>query len=366
MRCNHNLNFNEATVILYLEYERVERYYMEDENTVIIEKPMLSSEEMIAKLKEKGVKFELCTEADAIHTLQQLNNYFKLTAYRKNFPKYPDGANKGKYIDLDFAHLQELAKMDMRLRYLIIHLCLDIEHYLKIHILSFIEAEHKAEAYSIVTDYENSLTPDQLMNLHRAIKPKVNNDVYRSSLIDKHVGHYPVWAFLEIIPFSELIHFYTFVHRKYECTPCEHNQTSRCVEAQCRKVRSIERMKHMLNSVRSIRNAAAHNSCILNDLSRNASSPTAQIDMKHHLYRFVNARYAQSRLTNIRIQQIITLLYLHDVFVASDAIHDISFEAIKTLFCERFQKNKAYFDKNVLIGDTLDFLCQVVDKWVKA
>ena len=95
------------------------------------DKPILDTDGQIAHLQAKGVKFEKMSVEDAKQYLTKNNNYFKLRAYRKNFPKHPGGDFEGQYIDLDFAMLKDLAIIDMRLRYVLIHLALDIEHFAK-------------------------------------------------------------------------------------------------------------------------------------------------------------------------------------------------------------------------------------------
>ena len=80
-------------------------------------KPQLTPKEQIEHLKKKGVKFNYISEDEAIKYLSDNNNYFKLRAYRKSFEKYTEGENEGKYIDLDFAMLKDLAIIDMRFRY---------------------------------------------------------------------------------------------------------------------------------------------------------------------------------------------------------------------------------------------------------
>ena len=64
-----------------------------------IVKPKLSLDGQIEHLKEKGVLFNIMDEAEARDYLGQHNNYFKLTAYRKNYDKHPAGENKDKYIN---------------------------------------------------------------------------------------------------------------------------------------------------------------------------------------------------------------------------------------------------------------------------
>ena len=100
-----------------------------------IKKPKLSLDEQIEHLKDKGILFNIMDESDAKKYLEQNNNYFKLTAYRKNYNKHPDGKYKGKYINLEFAYLVDMAIIDMRLRYQIVHMALDIEHHAKLQLL---------------------------------------------------------------------------------------------------------------------------------------------------------------------------------------------------------------------------------------
>jgi abortive infection bacteriophage resistance protein len=334
-----------------------------DRTDALLEKPMLIPTEMIDHLEGKGVRFDLCSKESAIAFLKRKNNYFKLTAYRKNYPKHPDGANKGKYIDLDFEHLVELSKMDCRLRYAILPMSLDIEHHLKTRILTIVENGHRGDAYSIVREYICSLDEPQKTTLKNYIDPAKNLDIYRCSLINKHRGNYPIWAFVEIIPFSELIYFYTYVLKKYTCEPCELKDKSDCFGIDCIRIKRIERMKNMLNSVRSIRNAAAHNSCILNDLSRNSMNPTAQLELRLHLYKFMNAKYAQSRLTCARVQQLITLLYIHDTLITSDEMWHERFSQMKDVITTRFFRHREYFNTNYIVADTLEFLKYIVDNW---
>lgn len=54
-------------------------------------KQWLTINEQIAHLKARGVQFERMDEAAAREQLQQENNFFRLTAYRKNYPKHPGG-----------------------------------------------------------------------------------------------------------------------------------------------------------------------------------------------------------------------------------------------------------------------------------
>lgn len=68
-----------------------------------------------------GIKFDIATEDQARDFLMQSNYFFKLKSFAKNYDKYNSGENKDKYINLDFAYLQELSRLDMLLRKLIIN-----------------------------------------------------------------------------------------------------------------------------------------------------------------------------------------------------------------------------------------------------
>lgn len=79
-------------------------------------KPILTIEQQIEHLKQKGVAFELCSEEEAADYLRDKCNFFKLASYRKLFSKYEGGPRDGRYVDLDFGQLRLLAALDQELR----------------------------------------------------------------------------------------------------------------------------------------------------------------------------------------------------------------------------------------------------------
>ena len=78
-------------------------------------KPILTIEQQIEHLKQKGVAFELCSEEEAADYLRDKCNFFKLASYRKLFSKYEGGPRDGRYVDLDFGQLRLLAALDQAL-----------------------------------------------------------------------------------------------------------------------------------------------------------------------------------------------------------------------------------------------------------
>jgi DNA polymerase III delta prime subunit len=79
-----------------------------------------------------------------------------LTSFRKNYDKHPGGENKGKYIRLEFAYLVDMSIIDMRLRYRIVEMALDIEHHTKLQLLRKID-EYDEDGYQVAKEYIDSL-----------------------------------------------------------------------------------------------------------------------------------------------------------------------------------------------------------------
>ena len=120
-------------------------------------KPILTIEQQIEHLKQKGVAFELCSEEEAADYLRDKCNFFKLASYRKLFSKYEGGPRDGRYVDLDFGQLRLLAALDQELRHALLGMTLDIEHFQKVTLLREME-DRGEDGYAIVADYMASLT----------------------------------------------------------------------------------------------------------------------------------------------------------------------------------------------------------------
>lgn len=243
-------------------------------------------------------------------------------------------------------------------------MCLDLEHYLKVEIINSIQESHPEEAYIIVREYIDSQDPLIRKQLKSSINPAEHKaDIYKGSLMENHFPNYPVWAFLEIVKFADLIYFYSFVRSKYECSACNASSCFHLRKGECDKIKRINRQKKMLHDVRSLRNAAAHNSCILNDLHYKSNMYFAQIEVKHHVYEVVPKEFAKHRLEYDRVRQIITLFHMYGIHVTSDTVKSIRYKEARHIFCERFMRHIDYFHTNAPIKKTFEFLEKVIDKW---
>lgn len=309
------------------------------------DKPILDTDGQIVHLQSKGVKFEKMTVEEAKQYLIQNNNYFKLRAYRKNFPKHPGGDFEGQYINLDFAMLKDLAIIDMRLRYVLIHLALDIEHFAKVKLLKAVEASTN-DGYQIVLDYMALLQQkDEENDTHRldALKNELLRNLdnpYCGGIIAKYDGCYPVWAFVEIIPLGSFIHFYGF-----------------CADQLSRK--DMKDDYYLLTTVKNLRNAAAHNNCIIHDMGAKDSTHKTNYNVLKALSSISKAT-RNNKLSNVRMQQIITLLYTHSVIVTSDGVHNSEKAALVDL-CQRMYYHIDYYADNDAILTSFDFFKKAVD-----
>ena len=72
----------------------------------------------------------------------------------------------------------------MELRYLLVELSLDIEHWTKIYLLNLIQRQNE-DGYKIVSDFLNTLDENQYNRLENEIL-RNKNSIYCEDLINKH------------------------------------------------------------------------------------------------------------------------------------------------------------------------------------
>lgn len=200
-------------------------------------KPILTIEQQIEHLKQKGVAFELCSEEEAADYLRDKCNFFKLASYRKLFSKYEGGPRDGRYVDLDFGQLRLLAALDQELRHALLGMTLDIEHFQKVTLLREME-DRGEDGYAIVADYMASLTAANREYRLRELKMS-GRSPYSSSLYAKYSGDMPAWAFLELTSFGTLIDFVRFCARRWGDRRLEVRPQAREVRPQLRRARLV-------------------------------------------------------------------------------------------------------------------------------
>jgi abortive infection bacteriophage resistance protein len=309
-----------------------------------IAKPKLTIEQQVAKLKEKGVEFKFFKEEDAYNYLKGNNNFFKLTSYRKNFIKVQYGLRRGIYENLDFGYLVDLAVIDTRLRIIVIEMALNIEHFAKVDLLNYISNDSREDGYSIVNEYTNQLSSDQKYRLNREIEYNESSE-YCGDLIRKYHDTYPIWAFVEIITFGKFLPFYKYCANKYNNKRLKDNY-------------------YLMLSVKSIRNAAAHNNCVINNLLKKTNDrPNFSLLRALALNRNISTQVRDTQLEKLRVREIVTLLYAHKKIVTSERMHAHISDRLSD-FSARIYKYCSYEECEPL-HNSLDFMKKVIDFWYK-
>lgn len=327
---------------------------MYNNNNFSFLKPMMNISEMVTYLKQKNIKFNLISEDDAEAYLKYNNNYYNVTSYKRNFQKYPSPAGKyeGLYQDLDFEYLKDMAIIDYRIRLLLFKMIIDIEHYLKIKILNTIEEIEEEDGYIIVNLYLEKDFNDEKFpkRVHNSIFKKVGNEYYQKIFSkydvdkDKKLENIPVWEFLEIITFGELVNFYDFYTNKYNLV-------------------DENRDVYILRDIVKLRNAVAHNTCVLSELNKKDNNYPASYKIVKYLKDCNIGKVTRNnKLSNSRIRQITYTLYMFNEIVTSDGIKENVNKELNKLFFDRIILHKEYYNNNELLKSIYSYFKNIIEK----
>lgn len=329
-------------------------------------KPKKAADDLINMLKnEKGVTFTSINEDTAIDYLRDKNNYLRTASYRKNYDKYTSGDNIGKYFNLDFAYLTELSTIDMHFRNILLQMCIDFEHSLKISLFSSVEVNPLENGYNIV-DLFLYKHPEVLIN----IETKVDS-IFTGDLIDKYFSvctvfddyedpvtkchnarsgilkiDCPIWVFVEIISFGDLTKLISFYNTVYPNNA----------------IKSLN--NNIMNPIRSLRNACAHNNCLLNNFKpSNKTHPPQEISSYIANISSIGKEERQKKLSCRPLFEIICLLRAYTAFVSINVkTHRIN--ELKIFVNGRMNKHIEYFDTNILVKTSFEFLQKILDNFV--
>lgn len=116
----------------------------------------------------------------------------------------------------------------------------------------------------------------------------------------------------------------------------------------------------VINLVKSLRNGAAHNNCILADLAHGTSHPPAEISQTIAKITSINPSQRKKKLSCRPMLEFAALLYTYNLIVSDKVKHYRTLE-LKDLFFNRMLQKKGYFMKNELIKSNYEFACKVID-----
>ena len=315
-------------------------------------RPMMHIDEMVPYLKQKNIKFEKISEERAEKYLRDNNNYYNITSYKHNFERYLfDGKFVDKYIDLDFAYLKDMAIIDHRVRLILFKMIIDIEHYLKIKILNTIETIDEEDGYRIVNLYLEKDFNDERFpkRVHNSIFKKVGNEYYQKIFSkydvdkDKKLENIPIWEFLEIITFGELVNFYDFFTKEYNLV-------------------DENRDVYILRDIVKLRNAVAHNTCVLSELNKKDNEyPPAYKVVQYLKSCNIGKETRDNKLGNSRIRQITYTRYMFNEIVTSDGIKKNIKKEINELFFDRIIHHKEYYNNNELLKSIYSYFKKIIE-----
>ena len=320
-------------------------------------KPKMSSKELVQKMINKGIDIDPHSIEEVEEYLLNSNNYFRVCSYRNNYQKYQQGKNKGKYIGLSFDQLKAMAILDMKIRKVLLGMCLDVEHSLKLYILKDFENNHD-DGYNIVQEYfktqNGRKTAEGIIqkrnNIYvsglavKYVYPKETEEMFVGiDIEDKPVNvDMPIWAMLELMTFGDLLNFY-FYYYGLKTDACERPPIP----------------KNVLHKVKNIRNACAHNNCILNQLyDKSARIPSSIGEFAKRIG--ISSNTVRKKLKCNAFCEMMCVFYCLDI-LASDAVKIHDFNDFADNIDHFFNKYYLLFKNNLLIKTSLDFLKNCID-----
>ncbi len=267
---------------------------MEDEQTTQQSEAYIDAQ--IAKLKEQGVTFDICTESDAREYMAEKCPAFKTCAYTRLFDVHAEGENEGKYMDLDFGQLKYLADIDQCLREILLAMSLDIEHFCKTRLITEC-AVTEADDHAVMADYWSSQDDRQRKYIEREIA-RSKNDPTNDYIFEEYGDNLPLSAFVEVVPFGTIVGLIRY------CGTCSDDK-------------QMIADYFILRTVQSLRNACAHNSCILLDLFPHTDDEkVAPPEINKALSTIGMSKRLRHRwLQTIPTAKIASLLYLYSTMV---------------------------------------------------
>lgn len=322
-------------MVVFLEKKFTEEIILAD-NAHTTLSPKLSIPQQIEHMKKKGISFELYKETAARSFLAEHNYYFKLKAYAHNFDRYKDPEKNNRYINLDFAHLVDLSKIDAEFRRIILSMCLDLEHYLKVRMLNHCTMIDE-DGYEIV----NRLF-EMRPNLKDEIERKINTSTCHQ-IVARRKDAWAIWSIVELISFGTFIDLYNIFYSDNK------------FDDDCRDY---------LYAIKMIRNAAAHNNCLLNQMR----APYSRIirpsyELRNTINRISShkADSVNQQLQNPTTHDFLALLIVYSKIVP-EASRTKGLEAVRALFNERMLEHKEYYAKQQGLINTYRFVAEILNK----
>lgn len=238
----------------------------------------------------------------------------------------------------------------MYIRKIILELALDVEHYLKVRLMNDLSNNPLEDGYHIV---------ELFLQYHPSAKDDIKKNAgaysFCSDLAEKHINEdneiekLAPWNIVEMLSFGNFMELYTIYYQTYK---------------------SFNYIPY-LKSIKFIRNAAAHNNCILSSLKKpngikkfSKTKELANVLGKAPELRDLNR---DGMLKNPVIHDFVALLLVYNDIMkvaATKHIRNKKMQELRLLFCDdkgRMKKHKEYFEKNSYIKDAYFFVSSIIE-----
>lgn len=196
------------------------------------------------------------------------------------------------------------------------------------------------DGYNIVMEYLDS-DYMRIKTLHDKIGKSATSD-----LIKKRQGEddsYALREIVEVLSFGHFIDLYQLYYQKYP---------------------SKEYLSSYLWSLKFLRNAAAHNNCLLNSLKAPYNitlHKNRDIQFQVSKIKSISEKSRDTWMQNPVIHDFVILVYVYLNVVKSEGIKQNGIRQLKWLFEEKMPRHKEYFDKNLSIKECYHFTHKVVN-----
>lgn len=299
----------------------------------------LTVPEIISYCKDTlGITFNLKSEEEAAVFLAKHNYFFRL----KQYADFGEKTKSGKFTNVDFGQMVELSTVDMFLRKLILKMTLDFEHYLKVKIINDSQENPSDDGYAVVESF---------LETHNRVRHLIENlnnssNFYNRQVFDKYKEKTSVWSIVEMLGFSDFIdfyaHYYQFFHLKCEYTP-------------------------HFDSVRRLRNAAAHNTCMISNLKpQNWFKSDIEINFELLGAKLeVGNGVISSCLKVPVLNDFAVMLSNYVKLISSPKIKEKTLEEMQDFFNGRMILHKDYFENVNEIKNAYHFAKDVLDYYCK-
>lgn len=317
-----------------MRYNSIKSYYRSSVH--MMQRPKLTIKEQVEHMKSRGITFSVYTESEAETFLRNSTYFFKIKAFDKDFVFNP---TTNSYVNLDFAYLIELSTLDMHLRRLILHATLDIEHYLKVWLIRDISSNPNEDGYDIV-DRFFTVYPD----VKQTVEAKAENSMCKDLIQKLQIEGYAVWNLIEVLSFGDFIKLFTV----YDQNNGNRNKG----------------LLSCLFAVRCLRNAAAHNNCLLNSLR---APYTRSIKASMYLSRLtsqipkIKTTTREKKMSNPVIHDFVAMLWVYKEVVTSPKTKEHFTRELHQLFDVRMKQHADYFNSNENISSAYSFILKVVN-----